>query len=118
MLKRIDMVAVYVRDWSAAVSWYEEALGFSKLYAEDDHRFAVLGLPDCGAVLHLVGSPVGDEGTRNRCAPNILVEDFDGTLDELRRRGVEIREVTNDDDDGYRLARIVDLEGNDLNLYI
>ena len=98
------MVAVYVRDWSAAVSWYGEALGFSKLYVEDDHRFAVLGLPDGGAVLHVVGSSVADEGTRNRCAPNILVEDFDGTLDELRRRGVEIREVTNDDDDGYRLA--------------
>jgi catechol 2,3-dioxygenase-like lactoylglutathione lyase family enzyme len=118
MLERIDMVAVYVRDWSAALAWYEESLGFSKVYVEDDHHFAVMGLPGGGPVLHLVGSSVGDEGTRNRCAPNILVEDFDGTLDELRRRGVEIREVINDDDGGYRLARVVDLEGNDLNLYV
>src|SRR4030088_2894972 len=67
MLQRIDMVAVYVRDWSAAVAWYEESLGFSKVYVEDDHHFAVMGLPGGGPVLHLVGSSVGDEGTRNRC---------------------------------------------------
>ena len=66
----------------------------------------------------VVGSALGDDTSRNRCAPNILVEDFDGTLDELRRRGVEVREVINDEDDGYRLARIADLEGNDLNLYV
>src|SRR5262249_8694261 len=116
MLQRIDMVAVYVRDWSAAVAWYGEKLGFTRLYVEDDHQFAVMGLPAGGALLHVVGVPVGDAGTRNRCIPNILVDDFDGTLDELRRRGVEIREVQNDEDDGYRLARIVDLDGNDLNL--
>jgi catechol 2,3-dioxygenase-like lactoylglutathione lyase family enzyme len=118
MLKRIDMVALYVREWASALRWYEDALGFSKLYVEDDHQFAVLGLPDGGAVLHLVGSSLGDAAFRNRCAPNILVDDFDETLEALRRRGVEIREVQNDDEDGYRLARIADPEGNDLNLYV
>ena len=97
MLQRIDMVAVYVRDWVAAVSWYQELLGFSKLYVEDDHHFAVMGLPGGGAVLHLVGSALGDDNSRNRCAPNILVEDFDGTLDELRERaglpGADVDEV-------------------------
>ena len=117
MLQRIDMVAVYVRDWSSAVAWYEESLGFSKVYVEDDHLFAVMGLPGGGPLLHLVGSLLGDEGTRNRCAPNILVDDFEATLAELRRRGVEIREIIDDEADGYRLARIADLEGNDLNLY-
>ncbi len=112
------MVAIYVRDWASAVSWYEKSLGFARLYVEDDHQFAVMGLPDGGAVLHLVGSPIGDEGTRNRCAPNILVEAFDATLEELRRRGVEVREVTYDEDEGYSYARIADLEGNDLNLYV
>ena len=118
MLQRIDMVSMYVRDWTTAVAWYEETLGFAKLYVEDDHRFAVMGLPGGGSVLHLVGAEMGVAGTRNRCAPNILVEDFDETLSELRRRGVEIREVQDDEDDGYRLARVVDPEGNDVNLYV
>jgi hypothetical protein len=38
MLHRIDMVAVYIRDWSAAVVWCGEQLGFTKLYVEDAHH--------------------------------------------------------------------------------
>jgi hypothetical protein len=34
MLKRIDIVAMYVREWMSAVRWYEDALGFSKVYVE------------------------------------------------------------------------------------
>ena len=118
MLRRIDMVAIYVRDWVGMVDWYESVLGFTRLYVEDDHQFAVLGLPDGGAVLHLVGSPVGQPGTRNRCVPNVAVNDFDATLRTLQERGVTVLEVQDETDDGYRLARIADPEHNDLNLYI
>jgi predicted enzyme related to lactoylglutathione lyase len=74
-------------------------------------------LPEGGPVLHLVGDDTRDPGTRNRCAPNISVDDFDGTLAELRRRGVDVIDVVDDADDGYRLARVADLEGNELNIY-
>ncbi len=105
MLQRIDMVAMYVHDWSSALEWYQDKLGFSPAYVEDDHRFAVLGLPGGGAVLHLVGDDTRDLRGRNRCAPNVAVDDFDATLAELRNRGVSVIEVVDDVDDGYRLAR-------------
>ena len=117
MLQRIDMVAMYVHDWSSALEWYQDKLGFSPAYVEDDHRFAVLCLPGGGAVLHLVGDDTRDLGGRNRCAPNVAVDDFDGTLAELRNRGVSVIEVVDDLDDGYRLARLADPEGNELNIY-
>jgi catechol 2,3-dioxygenase-like lactoylglutathione lyase family enzyme len=117
MLRRIDMVAIYVSDWPTAVSWYQEQLGLKELYSEQEHRFAVLGLPEGGPVLHLVGDP-RPGGAESRCVPNILVDDFDVTLTEMKQRGVEIRAVQEEGDEGYRLATIVDPEGNQINLYV
>ena len=117
MLQRIDMVVMYVRDWRSALTWYQEQLGFSALYVEDEHQFAVMGLPGGGPVLHLVGDDSRDLAARNRCVPNIAVDDFDATLAELAGRSVTVLEVLNDDDDGYRLARLADPEGNELNIY-
>jgi catechol 2,3-dioxygenase-like lactoylglutathione lyase family enzyme len=117
MLRRIDMVAIYVADWPAAVAWYEEKLGLTPVYVEHDHQFAVLGLPDGGPVLHLVGDrrPVGG---RSRCAPNIAVDDFNPALVELKNRGVDVLSVQDEQDEGYRLATIADPEGNEINLYV
>jgi predicted enzyme related to lactoylglutathione lyase len=70
-----------------------------------------------GPVLHLVGDETRQPGHRNRCVPNIAVDDFDATLSDLRARGVQILDVVDDLDDGYRLARLADLEGNELNIY-
>jgi predicted enzyme related to lactoylglutathione lyase len=117
MLQRIDMIAIYVHDWSSALDWYEGKLGFSRAYVEEDHQFAVLALPSGGPFLHLVGDDTRDLQTRNRCAPNIAVDDFDSTLGELQDRGVSVVEVVNDPDDGYRMARLADPEGNELNIY-
>jgi catechol 2,3-dioxygenase-like lactoylglutathione lyase family enzyme len=117
VLQRIDMVAMYVRDWPPAFAWYQEKLGFVAAYVEPDHCFAVLALSGGGPVLHLVGDESREPGHRNRCVPNIAVDDFDATLAELGERGVTIMNVVDDSDDGYRLARLADLEGNDLNIY-
>ncbi|MGH9214914.1 MAG: VOC family protein [Acidimicrobiales bacterium] len=117
MLQRIEMVAMYVRDWPSALAWYQEKLGFVAAYVEDDHCFAVLALSGGGPVVHLVGDETREPGNRNRCVPNISVDDFDATLAELGERGVTIMNVVDDSDDGYRLARLADLEGNDLNIY-
>jgi catechol 2,3-dioxygenase-like lactoylglutathione lyase family enzyme len=117
VLQRIDMVAMYVRDWPSALVWYRDKLGFVGAYVEDDHRFAVLALSGGGPVLHLVGDETRQPGHRNRCVPNIAVDDFDATLADLAARGVQILDVVEDWDDGYRLARLADLEGNELNIY-
>ena len=117
VLQRIDMVAMYVRDWPSALVWYRDKLGFVGAYVEDDHRFAVLALSGGGPVLHLVGDETRQPGHRNRCVPNIAVDDFDATLADLAARGVQILDVVDDSDDGYRLALLADLEGNELNIY-
>jgi catechol 2,3-dioxygenase-like lactoylglutathione lyase family enzyme len=106
-----------VRDWPSALAWYREKLGFVVAYVEDDHRFAVLALSGGGPALHLVGDETREPGHRNRCVPNIAVDDFDATLADLAARGVTIVNVVDDPDDGYRLARLADLEGNELNIY-
>jgi predicted enzyme related to lactoylglutathione lyase len=77
----------------------------------------VLALAGGGPVLHLVGDETRQTGHRNRCVPNIAVDDFDATLADLAARGVQILDVVDDLDDGYRLARLADLEGNELNIY-
>lgn len=117
MLLRLDMVVFYVRDWRAMVDWYQDKLGLAVAYAQPDHQFAVLGFPGGGAVLHLVGDDSRPAGGRNRCVPNVAVDDFDVTLDDLRARNILILEVIDDKEDGYRLARIADPEGNELNVY-
>jgi catechol 2,3-dioxygenase-like lactoylglutathione lyase family enzyme len=117
MLTRIDMVVMYVRDWPALLDWYQSKLGLEAVYVEPDHRFAVLGLPDGGPVLHLVGDESRQPDTRNRCVANFAVDDFDRSLREFREHSVNVLEVVNDEDDGYRLARIADPEGNELNIY-
>lgn len=38
MLRRIDMVAVYVQDWPAAVDFYSRVLGFDALHVEEHHQ--------------------------------------------------------------------------------
>jgi catechol 2,3-dioxygenase-like lactoylglutathione lyase family enzyme len=110
------MVVVYVRDWQAMVDWYQSKLELAAVFVQPEHEFAVLGFPDGGPVLHIVGDDRPVNG-RNRCVPNCAVDDFDATLDGFRANGITILEVENDEEDGYRLARIADPEGNELNIY-
>jgi predicted enzyme related to lactoylglutathione lyase len=117
VLRRIDLVALYVSDWPAVLGWYRDRLGLTPVYVELDHRFAVLAFPDGGPVVHLVGDPRRGNG-RSRCVANIRVDDLDGTLVELRERGVEVVAVQEEADEGYRLATITDPEGNEINLYV
>ena len=111
------MIVMYVRDWPKAMAWYRDKLGLQVVYVEEDHHFAVVGLPGAGPVLHLVGDTDRDAGGRSRCVPNLSTDDFDATLTELRNRGVEVLAIQDDQDEGYRLATIADPEGNELNLY-
>jgi predicted enzyme related to lactoylglutathione lyase len=110
------MVVFYVRDWQAMLDWYQAKLGLTTVFLQPEHEFAVLGLPDGGPVLHIVGDDRPVTG-RNRCVPNCAVDDFDMTLDEFKKNGIDIVEEIDDEDDGYRLARIADPEGNELNIY-
>ena len=116
MLARLDMVAIWVKDWASAVRWYQDVLGLTVAHVEEDDRFAVLTLPAGQASVHLVGVDDIDIAANNRVMPNFFTDDFDGTIDALQKRGVTVASLI-DSDEGYRLARIVDLEGNYLNIF-
>jgi predicted enzyme related to lactoylglutathione lyase len=47
----------------------------------------------------------------------IAVDDFDAALARLRGGGVSVIDVVDDSEDGYRLARIADPEGNRIGIY-
>jgi predicted enzyme related to lactoylglutathione lyase len=115
MFERLDAVAIQLRDWEGGLAWYGETLDFVPFHIEMEHQFAVLGLPGGGAVIHLVGHSAEPSG--GRCVPMISVSDFDAALARLRSTGVAIVEVIDDSEDGYRLARIADPEGNRIGVY-
>jgi catechol 2,3-dioxygenase-like lactoylglutathione lyase family enzyme len=117
MLRKLDIVVMLVKDWPAAVRWYTEKLGLKLLYKEDDDRWCQLAFPDGGTTLALYGADTVDPSARNRCLPDILVDDLSATVEELRRRGVEFRGDIRGGDEGYRIATLIDLEGNELQLY-
>jgi catechol 2,3-dioxygenase-like lactoylglutathione lyase family enzyme len=112
------MVAVRVAHWPAAVQWYTDVLGFTVAHREEDDRFALLVLPGGGAGLALVGEHQVTLGTENRVMANIAVDDLDATLAELGGRGAGVEAGIDDGhDEGYRLGRIRDPEGNLIQLY-
>src|SRR5262245_11312818 len=98
MLRRIDMGVFYVREWQAMLDLYQAKLGLDLTFVQPEHEFAVLGFPDGGPALHLVGDDRPVEG-RNRCVPNCAVDDFDATVAQFDGSGVTILEVENDDED-------------------
>ena len=117
MLKQLDMVAVRVHDWERALDWYEQTLGLAVYHREDEDRFAVLGLPDGGATLTLVGEHPVTLETDNRVIPCFSVDDLDKTIAELEAKGVAIEDKQDGHDEAYRLVRIRDPEGNLIQLY-
>jgi catechol 2,3-dioxygenase-like lactoylglutathione lyase family enzyme len=113
----LDLVTIQVRNWTAAVQWYTEVLGLPIVTSDEDDGFCMLGTD--GAALALASDhldqAVGTE--QNRLAPAFRVADLDGTLDRLRSLGVKVDPHIDGEDEGYRLARIYDPEGNRLHLY-
>ncbi len=115
MLRKLNLVALRVRDWPAAVAWYVDKLGLTVEGAHDD-PFCMMSFPEGDTFLALDGTnPVAD--ATGNCIPSILVDDLRQTVSELKRRGVTFSREPEGDDEGYRMATFVDLEGNPINLY-
>jgi catechol 2,3-dioxygenase-like lactoylglutathione lyase family enzyme len=113
----LDAITIQVRDWEAAVSWYTDVLGLTVVAREDDHRFCMLQTG--GAMLALASDHPehARSSAENRIAPGFRVDDLETTLAALSAAGVRIDPELDGGDEGYRLARIWDMEGNRLHLY-
>lgn len=117
MLRKLDIVVIQVKDWSTMVKWYTEKLGLDILYKEDDDQWCQLSFPEGGANLALLGvSGVNLKGN-NRCLPDILVDDLEKSVDELKKRGVQFKGDIRGGDEGFRIITLLDPEGNELQLY-
>jgi catechol 2,3-dioxygenase-like lactoylglutathione lyase family enzyme len=111
---QVMMVTVQVRDFDATVAWYRDVLGLSVLSLEPDEFCMLVPPGSTGPALALATdhpdriSPRAGIGW----APILVVEDLDATVAELRQRGVSFDAEEEGADEGYRLVRVLDPEGN------
>ncbi len=114
----IMMVTVQVVNFDAAVEWYRDVLGLSVRYLEPN-EFCVLAPPDStGTALALATDHPDRISARPGIgwAPTLAVGDFDATIAELRQRGVTFDADEEGADEGYRLVRVLDPEGNPIGI--
>lgn len=112
------MVTVQVRDFDAAVAWYRDVLGLSVLYMEPD-EFCMLVPPGSEEPALALATDHPDRVSVRPgigWAPTLVVEDFDAAVAELRQRGVTFDADEEGADEGYRLVRVLDPEGNPIGI--
>jgi len=117
MLKKLDIVVIQVKDWDKAVQWYTEKLGLKVAYKEDDDKWCQLSFPEGDAKLALLGWGAEGNDGKNRCLPDILVDNLNLTVKELESKGVTFKGDIRGGDEGFRIATLEDPEGNELQLY-
>ncbi len=107
----IGEIIIYVRDLPTMKRFYSETLGF-RVAADRGRLVSLKGGAGAEIVLH---SGRGDDATIDpHWLLQIIVEDIDKAVAELKKRGVDVGGV---EDRPYgRYARFVDPEGNRLGL--
>jgi catechol 2,3-dioxygenase-like lactoylglutathione lyase family enzyme len=112
------MVTVQVANFDAAVAWYRDVLGLSVHYLEPN-EFCMLAPPGReGPALALANDHPERITPRPGVGwtPTLIVEDFDAAVAALRRQGVAFDAEEEGSDDGYRLVRVLDPEGNPIGI--
>ena len=107
----VGEVIIYVRDLPAMKRFYSETLGF-RVDADRRRLVSLKGGAGAEIVLHSGRRP--DATTDPHWLLQIIVEDIDEAVAELKKRGVDVSGI---EDRRYgRYARFVDPEGNRLGL--
>ena len=111
------MVTVQVRDFDAAVAWYRDVLGLSVVWLEPG-EFCSLAFARRSATLALATDHPDRISERPGVGwtPVIAVDDFDATVASLRSQGVVFDAEEEGGDEGYRLVRVRDPEGNPIGI--
>lgn len=115
---RLMMATAQVRDFDVAVAWYRDVLGLAVLELEPN-EFCVLAPPGSEEpALALATDHPGRIPSRPGVGwtPTLVVSDFDATIAELRQRGVTFDAEEEGADEGYRLVRVLDPEGNPIGI--
>jgi catechol 2,3-dioxygenase-like lactoylglutathione lyase family enzyme len=118
-IERVAMVTAQVRDFDGCLAWYRDVLGLTVAYTEPD-EFCVLATARGETVLALatdhperIGAASGNGWTPNVA---IAAADFDAEVARLRAAGAVFDAEEEGADEGYRLVRILDPEGNPIGL--
>jgi catechol 2,3-dioxygenase-like lactoylglutathione lyase family enzyme len=112
-IQRIMMMTVQVRDFDTSVAWYRDVLGMEILGVEPD-EFCLLRAPHGSTTIGLATDHPDRIPERPGVGwtPTLAVDDFDAFVSALRQRGVVFDAEEEGADEGYRLVRIRDPEGN------
>jgi lactoylglutathione lyase len=122
MIKRVDVVAVYVNDQDAALEFYVDKLGMEKLWDEPmgpDARWVQVRPRGAETSMVLVAK-FGDWAPERvgGLQPNTLwADDAEATVQELRAKGVEVTQDPTPQPWGMTEARFKDPDGNEFLLY-
>jgi catechol 2,3-dioxygenase-like lactoylglutathione lyase family enzyme len=110
----IMMVTVQVRDFDGSLAWYRDVLGLSVLVLEPG-EFCMLAPPGSKGPALALATDHPDRipaSPGTGWTPTLVVADFDATVAELRAGGVSFDAAEEGADEGYRLVRVLDPEGN------
>ena len=112
-VQRVLMVTIQVRDFDGMVAWYRDVVGLTVLGVEPG-EFCVLTAPHGSTTIALATDHPDRIPDRPGVGwtPTFAVDDFDDFVAELRRRAVVFDAEEEGADEGYRLVRIRDPEGN------
>jgi catechol 2,3-dioxygenase-like lactoylglutathione lyase family enzyme len=116
-VSKLRMVTVQVRDFDGAVAWYRDVLGLMVAWLEPG-EFCALTARDGGAELALATDHPERVSERpgSGWTPVFAVDDFDDTVAQLRARGATFDAEEEGAEEGYRLVRVRDPEGNPIGI--
>lgn len=112
-IQRIMMMTAQVRDFDGMVTWYREVLGLEVLGMEPG-EFCVMRAGQGSTTIGLATDHPDRIPERPGVGwtPTFAVDDFDSLVSTLRQRGVVFDAEEEGADEGYRLVRVRDPEGN------
>jgi len=107
------MVTIQVRDFDASVAWYRDVLGLQVLGIEPN-EFCLFGVGRGSTTIALATDHPDRIPDRPGVGwtPNLGVSDFDDVVARLRAADVVFDAEEEGADEGYRLVRVRDPEGN------
>ena len=115
-IRGVDFVVHYVRDLKEAVSFYRDILDLKLELHNPEWNWAEFSVPPITLVLFgaYEGAPLANG--KGGCGLSLAVNDFDASIEELRRKGVEVEWGPNELST-CRVAMISDPGGNPIFLH-
>lgn len=111
MKAALSFIELSVRDWDAALAWYQRVLRLEVALRDEKRHFALLRAGTSGVALKQSNPAPG--GTRLV----FEVDDLDEWREHLLAQGVTPEGGEKISDEGYRRLRLVDLDGYEVTLF-